>query len=381
MNHTFYKAKRSRVRTAFVLVGAAVIAISATPRSASAQVTQQWHAREFQDRVFGVDDAVDIAYWKDESKNPPKEWVYMTGYQTTSTGATVFATYKYDPNDPGPIATSVADITYPEIAGQATGTNRAVAIAIDPETGDVYVTGESIDPTGADGLDYVTIKYDKDLVPDEDWEAAGHPGAVVRWDNPIFAGPGSHDRPVDIALGKRFAEFGAPQNVIGITGRSNGGPATKYDIVTVLMNAVTGNPWSDWGDVGLGVGARSFNGDADGNDSAAGLDLYWSGGIEGEAGLYTIVAGTTRYLHSGQPNDDIVTIQYDPDGNRTGSGWTNVYDGPMIGDDVATAMVVNLKRGGVFVCGYTPHYVAGASASSGGGSGTGAASGGGGLRR
>ncbi|MCH9058762.1 MAG: hypothetical protein IIB55_09060, partial [Planctomycetes bacterium] len=143
----------------------------------------------------------------------------------------------------------------------------------------------------------------------------------------------------------------------------------------------TGDLWSDWGSVGgLGIGARSFNGDADGNDSAAGLDLDWRGGKDGEGGVNTIVAGTTRYLHSGQPNDDIVTIQYDPDGNRTGSGWTNVYNGPMNGDDVATAMVVNLKNDVVFVCGYTPHYVGDQSASSGGRSGTGARTGGDTLR-
>ena len=308
----------------------------------------------------------------------------MTGYHTLANGATVFATSKYLATYTGPGENNpfIPTVFYPPLNTNPTGRNRAVAIEVDPLTGDVYVTGESIDPTGADGLDYVTIKYDKDLVPDEDWEAAGHPGAVVRWDNPIFAGPGSHDRPVDIALGKNFE--GIPfDNVIGITGRSNGGPATKYDIVTVLMNAVTGNPWSDWGDVGLGVGARSFNGDADGNDSAAGLEIVWPlDRPEGPVGVDTYVAGTTRFLHSGQPDDDIVTIKYDTAGSPAAPfGWTNVYDGPMIGDDVATAMLVDfIKYNAVFVCGYTPHYVGDQSASSGGRSGTGARTGGDTLR-
>ncbi|MCH8270027.1 MAG: hypothetical protein IH985_02295 [Planctomycetes bacterium] len=374
------RADRSCERTGIVLIGAAIIAIGGTAPPATAQVTQQWHAREFQDNVFGVDDAVDIAYWKDGNV----EWVYVTGYQTTASGATVFATHKYDANFSGPGENEpVVSRFYPDPPASATGTNKAVAIAVDPVSGDVYFTGESIDTSGMmNGLDYVTIKYDKDLDPHDDWIMAGHPGAVVRWDNPIFAGPGSHDRPVDIALGKRF-EGNPFDNVIGITGRSYGGPATKYDIVTVLMEAGTGDPWSDWGNVGWGMGARSFNGDADSNDSAAELDVIWTGDIpEAPPGVDTYVAGTTRYLHSGQPNDDIVTIKYDTAGSPAAPfGWTNVYNGPMNADDVATAMVVDfIKYKAVFVCGYTPHYVAGASASSGGGSGTGARSGGGALR-
>ena len=78
------RADRSRERTALALIGAAIIAIGGTAPPAAAQVTLQWEAREFQTGFFGVDDAVDIAYWKDESVFPAREWVYMTGYQTTA---------------------------------------------------------------------------------------------------------------------------------------------------------------------------------------------------------------------------------------------------------------------------------------------------------
>ena len=65
MKHDLFRADRSRVRTVFVLVGAAVVAVSATVRSAEAQPFLQWQAREFQTGFFGTDDAVDIAYWND----------------------------------------------------------------------------------------------------------------------------------------------------------------------------------------------------------------------------------------------------------------------------------------------------------------------------
>ncbi|MCH7793495.1 MAG: hypothetical protein IID31_14605, partial [Planctomycetes bacterium] len=178
--------------------------------------------------------------------------------------------------------------------------------------------------------------------------------AAIRWDNPIFAGPGSHDRPVDITLGTNFV--GSPSaNVIGITGRSYAGPATKYDIVTVLIEAGTGNLWSVWGNVGWGKGARSFDGTAHSNDRPVGLDLHWTNLLHDESGgdLFVVVAGTTRSVNNSQTNDDIWTIEYEPNGDVR---WEQVYNGPANGDDVATAMTL---FGGVFVCGYTPHYVGG----------------------
>ena len=194
MEYSLFEVVRLRARNMMVLIGAAVIAVSATPQSAAAQ-TERWTAREFQTGVFGQDNAVDVAFWKDGND----EWVYMTGYHTTDSGATVFATHKYAADDTG-VATWASRAFYPPVPATATGTNRAVAITVDPVSGDVYVTGESSDPNGLEGFDYVIIKYDKFLVPDADWIIAGHSGAVVRWDNPTFGGATSHDRPVDIVF-------------------------------------------------------------------------------------------------------------------------------------------------------------------------------------
>jgi len=345
------------VRRVCALVGAAVIAVSAVPQYAGAQVTQRWNAREFQSGVFGPDNAVDVAYWEDGTG---VEWVYMTGYQTLANGATVFATHKYLANDPGPIATFDKRALWPLPATNPTGTNRAVAMEVD-EDGNVYVTGESSDPNGADGLDYVIIKYDKNLVPHTDWTNAGHQDAVVRWDNPTVAGAASHDRPVDIALGKSFSGGHQEGNVVGITGTSYGG-AAQDDIVTMLLYAENGNAYSGqdigWNDVGWDAGVRAFNGGINNNDSPVAIEIVWIvPGSDGAALPSAFIAGTTLYP---QPRgNDIVTMRYDDRGNRTsGNGWTNEhnegnkhnegneYNSPMNGpanspangDDVATGM-------------------------------------------
>ncbi|MCH7907772.1 MAG: hypothetical protein IIB26_10115, partial [Chloroflexi bacterium] len=149
--------------------------------------TLTWQAREWQPEVAETDVAADILHWVDPSTSIP--YIFMTGYQTTSSGATVIATHKYLANGDGdPINNWVARAFWPEPA-IAVGTNKGVAMAIDPSNGTLYVVGEVNGITT--GQDYITIPYTKDL---------GAP--LTGWTTPNFyhnALANGDDVPVDIA--------------------------------------------------------------------------------------------------------------------------------------------------------------------------------------
>ena len=204
--HTSPRDRRGRrilTRVAAGVIGGGLVLGAASPasaqfRSAAAAPpgpTLCWQAREFHaggnGPVNGPDNAVEIVYWIDDITNPgePVNYVFITGYHTTASGATVFATFKYEADYTGQGENEpLFSAFFPPIAG-ATGTNKAVAMAFDPDTGDVYVTGES---SGPNGQDYVTIRYDTDL--DEVWPS-----------EPRYNGPANgDDSPVDIA------QYGSP---------------------------------------------------------------------------------------------------------------------------------------------------------------------------
>ncbi len=258
------RADGPRCRAGFAVIGMVVFAVGGAAPSAPAQ-TQEWYDREYQAGVFGVDDAVDIAYWRDQETG--EEWVYVAGYHTLANGATVFATSRYAPSHTGPGENDPLIVHYPLLNTNPTGTNRAVAIEVDYE-GNVYVTGESTDPTGADGQDIVIIKYDKNLDPDGDWVLAGHQDAVVRWDNPFVAGPLSDDRPVGLSLAADYTPGQAEPNAIAITGTTYVGALVgRDDIVTMLFDVNTGNVYPGFG----GGGAVYKAGTANSDDSPVGM--------------------------------------------------------------------------------------------------------------
>ncbi len=334
-------------RAGFALIGAVALAVGGAAPSAAAQ-TQEWWDRTYQDNVFGVDDAVDIAYWEDPVSH--ESWVYVTGYHTVASGATVFATSKYLATFTGPGENDpfIDTVFYPPVL-TATGTNRAVAIDVDVE-GNVYVTGESTDPTGANGQDIVIIKYDKNLVVDDEWKETSINGdGAIRWDNPIVGGVLNDDRPVAMSLGTREGGQVDP-DVIGVTGTTFVGQNSGGDdIVTMLFNRSDGEVY----------GAPVFRaGSANGNDRPVGIDMYWVAVPDDpdQFHLKVVVAGTLRQMNNGEGNDDIWTAVYNVLGT---ADWEDIYNGPMNGADTASAMVIGWPQRVVYVSGSTPHYVAG----------------------
>ncbi|MCH7791744.1 MAG: hypothetical protein IID31_05640 [Planctomycetes bacterium] len=355
--HTWPRDRRGRrllTRVAAGVIGGGMVLAAGSPasaqfRSAAAAPpgpTLGWQAREFQDSVNGPDNAVDIQYWFDDITNPgePVNYVFITGWQTTSDGATVFATHKYEADYTGQGENEpIFSAFYPDPSG-ATGTNKAVAMAFDPDTGDVYVTGES---SGPNGQDYVTIRYNKDL--GEVWTS------VSRYNGPA----NGDDIPVDIV------HYGSTGYVVAVTGRSLG-VGTGDDIATVLYNTLDGTLASGWWPSGVNgpAGERRYDGPGVGPDRPVGvgvIEIVVKGGDGGYVGVF--VSGTESTVGEG---DNIVTLAYTQFGFLSA---VRSFDGPESGDDVATAMVSRTKRdqGGVYVpefsfistCGYTPGAVQG----------------------
>ncbi len=328
------------------------------------QATEQWTAREFLPGVNGTDVGVDLLHWTDPVTE--KNWVYVTGYHTTASGATVFATYKYQADWPGPTRPPVQAVAFYPDPAIAVGQHRASALSVDPLTGDIYVTGQS---TGGEGnADYVTIKYDKNLdaaggLPFQPWASqGGEPVGVRRYDGPAQG----HDRAVDVMFTP------GPYPAVFVTGTSWGGTSGN-DIVSVRYDTA-GNLAAQWPDVGSGVGVRRYNNaGVNGHDEAVELGV---GYMQAEGSDAVMVVLGTSWGGAANAND-FVTIFYDAFGVEA---WAQRYNGPANGSDVAVALSAAFypfqQNGFVAVTGVSPHFNPTQSASS----GAGAAAGSGGSR-
>jgi hypothetical protein len=296
--------------------------------SAPGQVVggEDWHRLEFLPGSTGLDEVMAVAYW-DEGPDPitgePRRWAYATGYHTTESGARVMATYKYDAthtgwDPPPPLAAQPA--FYPPEWQNAVGDHQSMAITVDQHTGDVYITGWSTAPERTD-RDYLTIRYDKNLVGHDSWlSQGGEPNGVRRWNSPNDG----DDWSVDLAFNG--------SNRLAVTGTSNGF-GTGNDIVTLLYNTDNGGP--AWRDPECTVFElhRRWNNliIANSPDTAVKvgiLTVVVDGQDQCNAGAAVVVAGRTW---NGQQNGyDFITLFYNQFGELTGQAF---YDGPAGGDD------------------------------------------------
>ena len=304
-----------------------------------AQVNEEWAAREFLPGVNGTDVGVDLLHWRDPVTG--RDWLYVTGYHTTASGATVFATYRYLADHAGPNPPTPADVAYYPDPATAVGQHRASAISTDPATGDIYVTGQSSNVRG--DPDYVTIKYDKALVGHPSWPSqGGEPDGVRRYDGPAHGS----DRAVDVMFTP------GPYPAVFVTGTSWGG-ATANDIATLRYDT-NGNLAAEWSDVGWGVGVRRYNNaGVDGHDRAVELGVGYLEGRDGNDAVM-VVLGTSW---GGPVNaNDFVTIFYSVFGVEA---WAQRYNGPASGSDVAAALSVIFfsgEVGFVAVTGTSQHF-------------------------
>jgi hypothetical protein len=187
--------------------------------------------------------------------------------------------------------------------GLANGDDEAIAIAADPMTGNVYVTGWSIG--GDTSSDYATVAYDSNL--NELW--------VARYDGPVN----------DYDLAQAIALDSVTGNVY-VTGYSVGSTSTSYDYATVAYDSSGTELW-----------VRRYNGPANGYDSARAI----------AADSVTGNVYVTGRSYGVATNSDYATVAYDSSGSEL---WVRRYDEAKSWDD-AEAVAVDPETGNVYVTG------------------------------
>lgn len=328
--------------TASTLLGLAAVA--------AGQVSQAWVAREFLPGAGPVDDGAVEGVIYDPNTWPPQRFLFVTGWVTEASGATRFATYKYDADHPaGSPPPHVAPPAYfppLEVPLQPGQVFKATGIALgkDPD-GSVYVYVTGVATTPNQGLDYITIKYEQDLSQSLAWPDQGDGSGVRRYNGPANVA----DMPVDVGADG--------DGQVWVTGTS-AGVGTGNDIATLKYEA-DGSLSADWPAFGPfePQGVRRYNGPGNGQDSAAGLalvpfpqpapdELGPDDPAAGVAVLGTSYGGTiTKY--------DYATIRYN-DGLSPpygAGGWLQRYNALNNGNDIAAAIVSGARK--VFVTGFS----------------------------
>ena len=221
--------------------------------------------------------------------DPGRGTIYITGYSRDSRYD--FATVAYD--------RSGHELWSARYNGPSNYHDEAYAIAVDPNSGNVYVTGYS----WATSCDFTTVAYG----------SSGNQLWVVRHD-----GPNSDlDRAYALAVNPVSGN-------IYVTGDSWG---ASCDYATVAYDSG-----------GTVIWTAEYDGPAHGTDGAKAVAVDPSSG-----NVY--VTGYSRGTFN-----DFATIAYDASG---GFLWAARYDGPVGLHDAATAVVVDPATGTVYVTGYS----------------------------
>ncbi len=188
--------------------------------------------------------------------------------------------------------------------GPENGDDMAVAMAVDAE-GNVIVTGSSLAPAGHPS-DYVTIKYSSAGVP--------------VWTN-RYGGPGNGN---DVAAALAVDASG---NVV-VTGSSEA--SDSYPDYATIKYSGAGLP--------LWTNRYRYNGPEISLNNPCAVAVDASGNV--------FLTGCSEIIGASQEND-YLTIKYSSAGVPL---WTNRYNGPANGPDMARAIAVDTK-GNVYVTG------------------------------
>jgi hypothetical protein len=229
--------------------------------------------------------------WHDEAcavaVDPAAGSIYVTGYCWAS--SCDYATVAYD--------RSGNQLWAVRHDGPRGDMDKAYALAVDPSSGNVYVTGQS---WGA-SCDYATVAYNR----------SGTLLWVAEYDGPANSTDSATSIAVDPSSG----------NVL-VTGSSRN---TFNDYATVAYNSSGNFLW-----------AARYNGPAGLHDAATDIRVDHSTGKIFVTG-YSLGA-----------NNDYATVAYSSSG---GELWAARYDGPESGYDVANALAVDPSAGAVYVTG------------------------------
>jgi hypothetical protein len=218
--------------------------------------------------------------------------VFVTGYETGSTGDFDYATIAYS-NAGAPLWTN-------RYNGPANGNDRATAIAVD-SSGNIFVTGSA---TVSDGVIYATIKYSNSGTP--------------FWTNRYTAGAGSFGGATAIAVNNNGDVF--------VTG------------FTALIGSFPDYATIKYSNMGMPAWTNRYNGPGNNIDRAKAIavdkndNVFVTGHSVGEGGAF-----------------EYATIKY----SRTGEiRWIGRYNGSVSNGSFPVAMAVD-SNGDVFVTGGT----------------------------
>jgi WD40 repeat protein len=228
--------------------------------------------------------------------SPSSTTVYVTGFSWGTVGAEDYATIAYN-------ATTGARRWVKRYNGPVNGHDDANAIAVNPSTGTLYVTGQS--DGGIAGLDYATVAY------------GAHGGQLwVR----RYVGPGNNtDDATSVAVNRSTG-------AVYVTGQSWGG-ASGFDYATVAYAASGTRKW-----------VRRYNGPGNNADQATSVAVS-------PAHKTVYVTGQSAGTTSGT---DYATVAYTGTGARR---WVRRYNDAGNGTDTAAALAVNPATGTVYVTG------------------------------
>ena len=250
--------------------------------SASAQ-TQQWAAR-----YHGPGNSSDVATAMalDGAGN-----VYVTGKSAGAGTGLDYATLAYDP--------SGNQLLLARYDGPSHGPDIPVGIAVDPGTGNVYVTGTSESK-------YATVAYD----------SSGNQLWVAQYNG--------------LGFGSQFATAIALDSAgnIYVTGYSSGTGFNSYDYATVAYDPSGNQLW-----------VARYSGPVMATNFATAIAL------DGAGNVYV-----TGYSYGGASNYDYATLAYDSNGNQL---WEARYNGPGNGNDQANAIAIDGSTGNVYVTGFS----------------------------
>lgn len=187
----------------------------------------------------------------------------------------------------------------------ASSVDRAWSLAVSPDGGRVFVTGES-------NGDYGTVAYEA-ATGDEVWAAS--------YDGPAAAS--------DIA---RLVVTSSDGGRIFVTGVSEGGLLTQTDFATVAYDASSGA--EEW--------VARYNGTANGDDRAYGI------GVNPDGGRVFVTGQRDGSVLSGL---DYATVAYNA---ATGAeDWAAIYNGPGNSLDIPLFLAVDQSGGRIYVTGYS----------------------------
>jgi DNA-binding beta-propeller fold protein YncE len=237
--------------------------------------------------------------------SPTGGTVFVTGYSQGTAPGFGYATVAYN-------AMTGAQLWVARYHGPGHGDNFAESLAVSPDGGTVYVTGQSETSASASASRYATVAYNT---------ATGAQLWVAR-----YHGPARGD---DAAHAVAVSPDGKTVYVTGVSKATTS--FLVYAYATVAYNAATGA--QRW--------AARYNGPVPSYDPALSVAVSPGGGA-------VYVTGQSQGKTSG---DDYATVAYNP---ATGAQrWVARYNGPANGDDAATSAAVSPDGATVYVTGYS----------------------------